>query len=175
MAGELEIIDQVIAQHQIIRLSLQGVQSSLTDFDALFSMQKAQSGWAQSSVDKLQDQKQQFQDALSRVQKGLSDHFSWEERVLPPLLGEALTKALIFVHSEIRQQLEKTVTLVNDSTLKGPNQKDRLTEKLGVQNGTVTLTQMIEEHATTEEQILGMLKKAYQAQAESTKSGRTPR
>jgi regulator of sigma D len=162
MAGELEIIDQVIAQHQIVRLNLQGVQSSLTDFDALFNLQKAQSRWAQSSVNKLQDQKQQLQDALSKVQQGLNGHFSWEEQVLPALFGEVLMKALLFVHGEIRQQIEQTMSKVGSSSIEGLNQKDLAAQKSRVHEATATLARMVEEHAALEEQILGMLKKAFQ-------------
>ncbi len=165
MSGELEIIDQVIAQHQIVRLNLQGVQSSLTDFDALFSLQKAQSRWAQSSVSKLSDQERQLQDALSRVQKGLNGHFSWEERVLPLLFGEVLTKALLFVHGEIRQQIEQTISMVNNSNIEGMGQKDLVAQKSRLHEAIATLNRMVEEHATLEEQILGMMKKAFQGEA----------
>ena len=165
MAGELEIIEQVIAQHQIIRLNLRGAQTSLADLDALFNVQKAQAGWAQSSVDKLQEQKQQFKDALVLVQKGLETHFFFEEKYLPPLLGEAMTRALIFIHNEIRQQLEKTVSLTNRASFEGPNQKDLLAGKQLIQDETSALARTIEEHAATEEQILLMLKKAYRTKA----------
>lgn len=166
MAGELAIIEQVIAQHQILRANLQGAQGHLTDLDALFGVQQAHAGWTQSSVDALQHEKRQFQDALSRVSTGLNRHFEWEEQVLPPLFGVALTKALIVVHHEIRWQLEKTVTLVVSAGLAGTDQKEQLAEKQRVQNETATLTRMVEEHAGTEEQILLMLKKAYQAEAQ---------
>ena len=162
MAGELEVIDQVIAQHKIIRLNLQGVQTSLTDFDALFSLQKVQSGWAQSSVDKLLDQKRQLQDALTQVQTGLNTHFSYEEKTLPPLFGEAFMKALIFAHGEIKQQISKAVSMVNSSNLEGLSQPDLRAEKSRLQAATHTLGQMVEQHATTEEQMLKMLRKAFE-------------
>ena len=163
MAGELEIIDQVIAQHQIIRLNLQGVQTSLTDFDALFSLQKAQSGWAQSSVDKLHDQKRQMQESLDKVQKGLLGHFSYEEGILPPLFGEAFMKALLFVHAEIMRQTEAVVATVNDSRLEEMGQKELLEEKSRLHEATAALGEMVEQHANLEEQMLGMLKKAFQS------------
>jgi hypothetical protein len=169
MAGELEIIDRVIAEHQIIRLNLQGLQSSLSDFNALFSLQKAQSGWAQSSVDKLLDQKHQLQDALSRVQKGLNGHFLYEEKALVPLFGEAFMRALIFEHTEIRQQIEQTVSMVNNANLERLTQEDLLAEKSRLQEATVNTSQMIEQHANLEEQMLRMLKKAFQVES------RTPR
>jgi regulator of sigma D len=162
MASEIEIINQVIAQHQIIRLNLQGVQSSLTDFDALFSLQKAQSRWVQSSVDKLSDQKRQLQVALNQVQKGLDGHFSWEEQVLPPLFGEVLMKALLFVHGEIKRQIEQTISTVDNSNIEGLDQKNLLAQKSRLHEATAAISRMVEEHATLEEQILGMMKKAFQ-------------
>jgi hemerythrin len=170
MAGELEVIDQVIAQHKIIRLNLQGVQTSLTDFDALFSLQKAQSGWAQSSVDKLLDQKRQLQDALNRVQKGLNAHFSYEEEALPPLFGKAFTRALLVVHREIRQYIEKTISMANSTKLEGLSQPELLTEKSHLQEATNTLGQMVEQHANTEEQMLAMLRRAFSGEATSPRA-----
>jgi regulator of sigma D len=163
MATELEIIDQVIAQHQIVRLNLQGVQNSLTDFDALFNLQKAQSRWAQSSLNLLSDQKRQLQEALSRVQQGLSGHFSWEEQVLPALFGQVLMKALLFVHGEIKQQIEKIMSTVADSSTGEPELKDLIAQKSRFHDATATLVRMVEEHATLEEQILGMMRKAFQS------------
>jgi regulator of sigma D len=162
MAGELEIIDQVIAQHQIVRLNLQGVQSSLTDFDALFNLQKAQSRWAQSSINTLLDQKRQLQEALSKVQRGLNGHFSWEEQVLPALFGEVLMKALVFVHDEIKQQIEQALSKVDNSSVEGRNQKDLAAQKSQLHEATANIVRMVEEHAALEEQILGMMKKAFQ-------------
>jgi hypothetical protein len=69
MASELAIIDWVIAEHQIIRRNLQGVQSSATDSEAFFSLQQAQSGLAQSAVEKLSYQKTQMLESLNRIQK----------------------------------------------------------------------------------------------------------
>ncbi len=71
MAGELEIIDELIAQNRIVRLNLQGMKGAMSDSEALFSVKEARSKLAQSLANKLLDQKRQLQDALSRVQKGL--------------------------------------------------------------------------------------------------------
>lgn len=171
MAGELEIIDRVIAQHQIIRINLQGVQGSMADFDALFSLQKARSALVQSSADKLIEQKRKLKDALSRVQKGLNSHFFFEEKALTPLFGEAFMKALMFEHAEIKQQMEQTLSMLDSSNLEGLSQRALLGEKSRLQDATIGLSQMVEQHANLEEQMLRMLKKAFQGQAESPNSG----
>jgi hypothetical protein len=175
MADELEIINRVIAEHQIIMLNIQGVRSSMADFDALFSLQKVQSGWAQTSVDKLIGQKRLLWDALSLVQKGLNNHFFWEEKALVPLFGEVFMKALIFEHAEIRQQIEKTISMVNESNLERLSQKDLLDKKSRLQTATADVSQMIEQHANLEEQMLRMLRKTFQGEAKLSRVDQTQR
>ena len=167
MAGELEIIEQVIAQHQIIRLNLQGMQGSLTDFDALFSLQKAQAGWTQSSVVELIAQRQQLRHALGRVQEGLNGHFAWEEKALTRLFGEVFMKALLFEHAEIRQHIEQTISMIDNSSLEGMSQRDLLVYKSRLEASITKANQMVEEHANLEEQMLRMLRKTFQAEAKS--------
>jgi hypothetical protein len=161
MAGELTIIDRVIAEHQIIRRGLQGVQSSASDYEALFSLQQAQSSLAQSAVGKLGDQKTQMLASLGRMRKGLDDHFSFEESALPPLFGEVFMKALILEHAEIKQQIAKTVFTAERSALEGLNQKDMLDHKSLLQETTNSLSDMIEQHANLEEQMLRLLRKTF--------------
>jgi len=175
MADELEIINRVIAEHQIIMLNIQGVRSSMADFDALFSLQKAQSGWAQTSVDKLIDQKRLLWDALSLAQKGLNNHFFWEEKALAPLFGEVFMKALIFEHVEIRQQIERVILMVNNSNLQGLSQPDLLDKKSLLQEATTTLCRMVEQHANLEEQMLKMLRKTFQGEAKPSRADQIQR
>jgi hypothetical protein len=167
MAGELKIIEEVIAQHRVIRLNLQGVQGSLTDFDALFSLQRAQAGWTHSSVVELIGQRQQLRDAIERVQNGLNKHFSWEEKALMPLFGEVFMKALLFEHTEIRQHIEQTISMIDNSNLEGMSQRDLLVYKSRLETSITKANQMVEEHANLEEQMLRMLRKTFQHEAKS--------
>ena len=109
MAGELEIIDRVIAEHQIIRLNIQGVRNSMADYDALFSLQKAQSGWAQTSIEQMTDRKRQLQEALNLVQKGLNNHFLFEETG-----PGAIVRGSLHESAHIRTQRDKTATWANN-------------------------------------------------------------
>jgi hypothetical protein len=160
MAGELAIIERVIAEHQIIRRNLQGVQSYATDYGAFFSLQQAQSGLAQSAVEKLSEHKTRMLESLNQIQKGLNHHFSFEESALPPLFGEAFMKALIFEHSEITQYIAKAIVAGN-LTFEGLSQQDILDHKALLQEETARLVDMIEQHANLEEQMLRMLKKTF--------------
>ena len=47
MAGELEIIDELIAQNRIVRLNLRSMKGAMSDSEALFSVEEARSKWAQ--------------------------------------------------------------------------------------------------------------------------------
>jgi hypothetical protein len=161
----LKILDRVIAEHQIIRRNLQGVQSSVTDYDAFYSLQQAQSGLAQSAVEKLSEEKTNIMASLSRIKKGLDNHFAFEESALPPLFGEVFMKALLVVHAEIKEYMAKAIVMVEQAPVEGADQKEILDHKSNLQAATTNLGEMIEEHANLEEQMLRMLKKAFQGKA----------
>ncbi len=160
----MAIIERVILEHQIIRRHVQGAQSSATDYEALFSLQQAQSGLAQSTVAKLSEQKARMEESFHKIEIGLDRHFNFEEEALPPLFGPVFMKALVYEHTEIRQFLRLTLTQVAADGLAGLNQAAALEHKSDLQETTTRLSDMIETHANLEEQILRMLKKAFLAE-----------
>ena len=160
MTDQLAIIDKVISEHHSIRNHIRLVGDSLNDIEALFSLQKAEAGWAQASIEDLSRKKQQLRQALSRIDEGLRNHFTYEEKYLSPLLGETLTKAFKLEHHEIIKQIEMAEEIVDETNLERINQKGKLSSKSRLQQVISDIGQSIEQHATLEEQILGMLKKA---------------
>jgi hypothetical protein len=165
LTDHLAIIDRVMYEHQYVRQHIKLVGESVSDLEALFSLQQAHAGWAQSSVEKLSSKKLQMQQVLSQVDKGLKSHFAYEEENLPPLFGEILMKALLFEHQEIRKQMETASSLANETNLEGLNQRDVLSKKTDLQIAINSLCQELERHATLEEQILRMLKKTLETRA----------
>lgn len=159
MTDHLAIIDRIMLEHQYVKQHVKLVGDSVSDLEALFSLQQAHLGWAQSSVEKLSEKKLLIQKVLIQTDAGLKRHFEYEEDNLPPLFGEILMKALLLEHNEIKKQLEKASSLANDTNLEGLNQEDVLSKKSDLQIAINSLCQDLERHATLEEQVLRMIKK----------------
>ncbi len=168
MSDELELIDQVIAEHQINVLP-QRVRNSIGEFDALFTLQEIQLKCKQSSVKELINQKGQLKDDLSLIQKRLDNHYLFEENALRPLFGDVFMKAIILQHNEIRRQLEKVMLMINDCILEGLNKDDLSDKKFILQDTISDLCFILEQHANLEEQTLLMLRKVFQVKAEPMK------
>ncbi len=162
MPTNAEIIDEVIGQHRLIRHNIKLVGDSLVDVEALFNLQKAQAAWAQSSVEELSEKKERVGQVLSVLTAGLKNHFDYEERVLPPLFGEVLMKALIIEHRGIQRRLERSALAVNGLNLQGVAQTEALAAKTRLQQVIADLTFEVEEHAGHEELILRMMKKVFE-------------
>ena len=57
--------------------------------------------------------------------------------------------------------------MVNSSNLEGLSQKDLLDKKSRLWEASSTISQMVEQHANLEEQMLRMLRKTFQGEAKS--------
>lgn len=160
MADNLALINRTIEEHHTIRGNIKLVGDSVSDLEALFSLQKARPDLILSSPEKLVEKQQRLQQTLSYLDEGLKNHFSFEENLLPPLFGEFLMKALILDHRAIKGQIEAAKSLVADTRFEGMSQKELLSRKSQIQQKIDAILQSVEDHAAREETILKMLKKA---------------
>lgn len=161
MPTDAEIIDAVTAHHRDIRHHVKLAGESVVDVEALFNLQDAQATWAQSSVEALGEKKARVGQVLSVLTAGLKNHFDFEERVLPPLFGEILMKALVIEHRGIERHLEVARAALDAVKLEGIAQTETLAAKTRLQQVIADLSREIEEHAGHEELILGMMKKVF--------------
>jgi len=160
MPDNLTIVKRTIDEHRTIKGHLKLVGDSVSDLEALLSLQKARPDWILSSQQELTDKKGKMLQTLSLLKEGLTNHFALEEKFLPPLFGEQLMKALALEHKKIKRQLEEARALVKETSLEGLSQKQLLAKKTQIQQQLEALLQLVEEHAATEETILKMLRKA---------------
>ena len=107
MADNLAIIKRVIEEHLTIRGHVKLVGDSVTDLEALFALQKARPNWVLSQLEALSERQKKLQQTLSFLDEGLKNHFGFEEKVLPPLFGELLMRALIFEHREMGKEISE--------------------------------------------------------------------
>lgn len=160
MADNLTLVNRTIEEHHNIRGNIKLVGDSVSDLEALFSLQKARPDLILGSPDQLTEKQNKLQQTLSYLDEGLKNHFGFEEKLLPPLFGEFLMKALIIDHRAIKKQIDAAKSLVSDTKLEGLSQKELLSRKSRIQQKVDNILQLVEDHAAREETILQMLKRA---------------
>jgi hypothetical protein len=158
MPDAITIIDKIIEEHHKIRENIKLAGDSLNDIEASFLISKAYSGWTQSSATELAAKRDQLIQALSALEQGLAAHFGYEEKHLPPLFGELLTKALLHEHREVRRKIESAGKTVADIEINTDDSQQLLSRKTVVQESVNHLLQAVEEHAGHEETVLLMLR-----------------
>lgn len=165
MPDNLAIVLRIIAEHHAIRQHVRLVGDSVNDMEALFNLQKAHSGWAQSSVGTVAEKQRQLGQLIVSLEEGLKNHFFYEEKYLPPILGEILMKALLLEHHDINKDIERAKAAVADTKLEGLPQNELLAKKTELQQMISNICQTVEHHASDEELILKMVKRALEAKS----------
>ncbi len=158
MTDAITIIDEVIEEHHKISDNIKLAGDSLNDVEASFAISKAYSGWTQSAAGELAAKRDQLIQALSALEQGLTTHFDYEEKNLPPLFGEPLMKALLHEHREVRQKIESARKTVAEMEIDAGDSQQLLSRKTIVQESVNHLLQAVEEHAGHEETILLMIR-----------------
>jgi len=160
MPDALAVITRAISEHHAIREHVKLAGDTVNDIEALFTLQRTQSGWSQTSITALIEKQDQLLQTISFLEQGLKNHFGFEEEALPPLFGEFLMKAILHEHYEISRQIDSAKTTLSNIKLEGLEQRELLSQKSGVQENINRLCQAVEEHAQHEEIVLNMMKKA---------------
>jgi hemerythrin len=160
MLDALAVIRKVVEEHHGIRGNMKLAGESVNDLEAIFSLQKAEASWSLASTDMLSEKQNKMQQTLSLLEEGLKNHFAFEEKTLPPLLGELLMRALILDHTEIAREIGKVKSIAVDTQLDEFSREELLSQKSRIWQAIDRLYQTVEEHATREEVILKMVKKA---------------
>ena len=164
MADNLTIVNRALEEHHTIRGHVKLVGDTISDLEALFSLQKARPDWILSSIEALGEKQDVLLQTISTLDEGLKNHFSFEEKVFPPLFGKFLMQALILDHREMKRRIDETKSLLDTSKLEGLSQRELLSRKTHIQQKVEDILQLVEEHAGKEETILKMLQKALAAQ-----------
>ena len=160
MSDELTTINRVIAEHQQIRGYVKLVGDSVTDREAISGLQQARSDWVPGRLDILTEKQKKLVQAVSALEEGLKNHFDYEEKYLPPILGELLMRALLIEHQEINKGVDDAKRIVVATKLEGLSREECLSKEAELQDMINNLCQVIEGHAHREEIILEMLQRA---------------
>jgi len=160
MEDYLAIIRRVIEEHQTIRGHIKLVGDSISDREALTSLERARTDWIPGRPELLAETQKKLQQAISFLDEGLKNHFAFEGKALPPLLGELFMRALVLEHQEIRKEIDKAKSIATETKLEGLSREELLSRESHIQQTISSICQLVEEHATKEEIILEMLQRA---------------
>lgn len=160
MRDYLVTIRKVIEEHQAIREHIKLVGDSMGDQEAISRLQSAGTDWFPGQSKAPTETQKKTQQALTALDEGLKSHFTFEEEVLPPLLGELLMKALLLEHQEIITEIIEAKSVVDEIKLEGLNHEELLNKASNLQQKVGNTCFMIEEHANREEILLDMLQRS---------------
>lgn len=162
MLDNLAIISRLKDEHQSLRRHVKLVGDSISDQEALSSLKRERADWIPGRLDILAEKQKRLQQALSFLDEGLKNHFAFEEKVLPPLLGELFVRALILDHREIIKEIDEAKSKAANIKLEGLSREELVSEESSIQQVIDSISHLVEDHATREEVILEMVERALQ-------------
>jgi len=166
VSDALAVMTRVIAEHRVIREHIKLAGERVADIEAIFALRRTYADWTQSSVETLVVKQDELQQTMSFLEEGLKNHFAFEEEALPPLLGRLLMKAILLEHRDIARQIRDAKGMLISTKLEGLDQQQLLAAKSKIQQTVNNLSQAVEEHASHEETILEMMRKAVESRSD---------
>ncbi len=157
MTDQRDLIARLLEQHRAVESHTARVRGSLPDQEALASLEKARLDWTPGRFESLLEKRERLRQDLGTLDAGLSEHFQFEEKTLPPLVGEFLARAFRLQHRHIRREIAEARSTVSDAKLEGLDREDLLVEESRVQQRISLVLQLVEEHRANEELVLEMI------------------
>ena len=169
MADHKHTIDMALQEHHNIRETMEIKGGSVSDFEALFALRQAYSGWSQCKPEEVTDRRKQLLETLELVDNGLRIHWDYEEKAMEPIFGEPLMKAFLAEHHDIGARLKSARQVIAAEKLEGLAPEELLAKKSDIQDIVNRLMQTIEEHSNHEDMIFKMIKKGLESSEEVKK------
>jgi hypothetical protein len=157
MPDDRRMIKRLLDQHRAVESQVERLRGSLADHEALASLEKARLDWTPGQFGPLEEKREKLQKELATLEAGLKEHFRFEEKSLPSLLGELLVRAFALQHQEILREIEESRSILAEVKLEGLEREDLLVQESRVQQRISVVLRLVEEHAANEELILGMI------------------
>ena len=163
--GELTVVKHLVSEHQTTKKHSKTVKESLTELEAVSLLRKAHAEWIPGRMESAEEKQGKLNQLMIELEEGLMNHYDFEERVLPPILGELLSEAIALEHLELREQMNAVKSAIAGIVLKGLDREDLLAKEHHVQQMIESLRQRTEEHLAKEEAILRMAQSALEETA----------
>jgi hypothetical protein len=111
MEEALAVIEQIIAEHEVIKQRFQAAEQIANDAEALAGFDKAKEAFMPGRLAQ-QPGLQELQASLTKIEQGLHRHFHLEETNLPGVVGEygdeenkSDLRSLLLEHKDLRNRL----------------------------------------------------------------------
>lgn len=160
MPDELDIIKRIIAEHRTTREHIKLTGDSVTDREALAVLQESRADFIPGRAEAIAETHTRLLQSICSLEEGLSNHFNFEEKALPPLLGEKLARALVLEHRDIKEAIQNAKDTVAVTSLEGLEREALLEQEARIHNTIDNVISLIEKHAYREEAILEMLRRS---------------
>jgi len=164
MAEHKETINRTLEEHHAVRDRVELTGGPVSDFEALFALSQAYASWSQCPPEELAVRHAQLLKTLELVDRGLKQHWAYEEKAMQPIFGETLMKAFLYEHHDIAGKLKSAREIIAGEKLQGLEPQVLLAKKTAIQDIVNHVMQAIEEHSNHEDMIFKMLKKGLEAE-----------
>jgi len=162
MLDNLAIISRIINEHQTIRGHVKLVGDSVSDEEAMERLERVRADFSPGQAPLLSEKHDRLRQTMAYLDEGLRNHFAFEEKFLPPLLGELIMRALVLEHSKIASSIDNVKAIVAVAKLEGLGREELIARESRMQQAIYEMCHLVEEHAAREETVLGMVQRGLQ-------------
>ncbi len=149
MHSNLAIVKSMADEHEAIRAHMESLRRSLEGGGSYSIAEKTQS---------LADLQKEIQLAVGYLEDGIKNHYAHEETVMPPLLGEALMRAVVLEHREIQRRLDSVKSLITEANPSMMSQEDYEGRASRIGQIVNSICDLIEAHSLKEDTMLDLLR-----------------
>jgi Hemerythrin HHE cation binding domain len=163
-----EIISAVMAQHKVIVSQIDTTGDAVGDLAAVLRLERARGDLTSSFRQTLDQKLSRLQQVIAPLDRGLRNHYRFEEDVLPPLLGRVLTLALFSEHKQLLRLMDQATSLI--ATVKGADltRDEQMSKESAIYSCLDELRGAKLDHLTREEAILVTLHEVVRSQTSAT-------
>jgi len=158
MPEYLDKIREIIVEHRSILGYVKMVGDSISDKQALTSLERARR--VSGGPEVLSQELGQLKQTLSQLDEGLKNHFAREEEWLPPVLGKFLMRALLIEHAEMQKAIDDARSAALGTVVEELSGRERVARDAELKKLVGRLSRLIRRHARMEDRVLGMLERA---------------
>ena len=165
MPDAIEVVTNVLAQHATITGYVKDTGDKMNDVDAIFSVQREtyKVAWSSSSPVELLEKSKQLMEKIQILEDGLKNHFAYEEKVFPLVLGEIVLNDIWSAHNDIQERIDDVKKQLN--SLEGLEKDELYAKRADLLKSVNELSDAITNHARSEDRILNMTKKLFEEYA----------
>ena len=158
MEDYMQIIKRVIEEHEDIKLRVKLLGKTISDREALMTLDKVSTVLVPEEGH-LAELRDAVLPELSRLEEGLNNHYAFEERNLPTILGELLMRGLCLEHDELRKQLTYVKSIIRESQLEGLSREELIAKGSEMHDEIYKYLSHKEEHLASEDGMFRLLEK----------------